>query len=61
MVILWFLGFYGLILANRGLKGRVRERDRAETKLQKAHDKLEMEAIVPINRWIKKNYVILAS
>ena len=39
--LLWLLGFSGLVLANRGLKNRVRERDRAETELQKARDELE--------------------
>lgn len=39
--VLWLLGFTGLVLANRGLKKRARERDRAEAELQKAHDELE--------------------
>jgi len=39
--LLWLLGFTGLVWANRGLKNRARERDRAETKLQKSHDRLE--------------------
>jgi hypothetical protein len=41
MGLLWLLGFAGLFLANRGLKNRVMERDRAEAELQKAHDELE--------------------
>lgn len=39
--LLWLLGFSGLVWANRGLKNRARERDRAEAELQKAHDELE--------------------
>jgi C4-dicarboxylate-specific signal transduction histidine kinase len=41
LVLLWFLGFSGLIWANRGLQKRARERDIAKTELQKAHDELE--------------------
>jgi len=39
--LLWLLGFTGLVWAKRGLKNRARERDRAETELQKSHDRLE--------------------
>jgi len=38
---LWLLGISGFVLANRGLKNRARERDRAEAELQNAHDELE--------------------
>jgi Protein of unknown function (DUF3365) len=39
--LLWLLGLAGLVWAKRGLKARVRERDRAEAELQKAYDELE--------------------
>jgi len=39
--LLWLLGFAGIFWANRGLKNRVRERDKAETELQKSHNQLE--------------------
>ena len=39
--LLWLLGVIGLSWANRGLKNRSRERDRAEAELQKAHNELE--------------------
>jgi len=39
--LLWLLGLTGLVWANRGLKNKVRERDRAETELQKSHNQLE--------------------
>jgi len=39
--LLWLLGLTGFVLANRGIQQRVMERDRAESKLQKAHDALE--------------------
>ena len=41
--VLWLLGFGGLILAMRGLKRRTRERDKAEAKLQKTYDELEIK------------------
>ena len=39
--LLWLLGFAGLVWANRGLKNRARERDRAEAELQKSYNQLE--------------------
>jgi hypothetical protein len=39
--LLWLLGVSGLVWANRKLKNRVRERDRAESELQKSHNQLE--------------------
>ena len=40
--ILWVLGFTGINLATRGLRSRIRERDKAKEDLQKAHDELEL-------------------
>ena len=39
--LLWLLGFAGIFWANRGLKNRVRERNKAETELQKTNNRLE--------------------
>jgi len=39
--LLWLMGVTGLIWANRGIKNKVRERDRAETELQRSHNQLE--------------------
>ncbi|MBW1768278.1 MAG: DUF3365 domain-containing protein, partial [Deltaproteobacteria bacterium] len=39
---LWILGLAGITLGTRGLRRRIRERDRAEFDLQKAHDELEL-------------------
>ena len=40
--LLWLFGIAGIVTATRGLRNRIRERDRAEAELQKAHDGLEM-------------------
>ncbi|MCD4651683.1 MAG: DUF3365 domain-containing protein [Candidatus Cloacimonetes bacterium] len=43
--LLWLLGVGGLVLAGCGIKHRTRERDQAESELQKAHDELEKKVI----------------
>ena len=40
--LLWLFGIAGISVATRGLRNRIRERDRAEAELQKAHDGLEI-------------------
>jgi PAS domain S-box-containing protein len=40
--LVWLLGIAGIGMATRGLKDRIRARDKAETELQKAHDSLEI-------------------
>jgi len=40
--LVWLLGIAGIGMAARGLRNRIRERDRAEAELQKAHDTLEV-------------------
>ena len=40
--LMWLLGIAGIGMATRGLRNRIRERDRAEAELQKAHDCLEI-------------------
>ena len=40
--LLWLLGIAGIRMATRGLRNRIKERDRAEAELQEAHDRLEM-------------------
>ena len=40
--LMWLLGIAGIGMATRGLKNRIRERDRAEAELQKAHGRLEI-------------------
>jgi len=39
--LLWLIGLLALSLSARGLKNRIREKDEADAKLQKAHDELE--------------------
>jgi signal transduction histidine kinase len=39
---LWLLGVAGIGVATRGIRLRVRERDKAEAELQRAHDELEL-------------------
>ena len=40
--LLWLFGIAGIVTATRGLRNRIRERDRAEAELQKTHDRLEI-------------------
>jgi len=40
--LLWLFGIAGISVATRGLRNRIRERDRAEAELQKAHNGLEI-------------------
>ncbi len=41
LAILWLLGLIGILLGDRGLRSRVRERDQAQEELQKYHKELE--------------------
>ena len=41
-ILLWSLGFMGILLTSRGLKNRILERDRAEEKLRKNKQMLQM-------------------
>ena len=40
--LVWLLGIAGIGLATKGLRNRIRARDRAEAALQKAHEELEV-------------------
>lgn len=42
LALLWLMGLIGIILGERGLKRRIRERDEAQKELQKYHDDLEL-------------------
>ncbi len=42
LVLVWLLGIAGIGMATRGLRNHIRERERAEAELQKAHDRLEV-------------------
>ncbi len=42
LAFLWLLGVAGIGVATRGIRLRIRERDKAEAELQRAHDELEL-------------------
>ena len=55
--LVWLLGIAGIGMATRGLRNRIRERDRAEAELQKANDRLEIrveERTAELNKEIEE-------
>jgi len=53
--VLWLVGLGGLVLAARGLKHRIKERDHARSELQKSHDELEKKVIQRTNELTTTN------
>ncbi len=59
LLILWIIGILGLSTATKSLKLRIKERDHAETELQKTYDELENKVEERTEELYEKNKILL--